>query len=56
MAIRILILFLMFLSSVAARSQAQDFKFRMEQANQKVTALEGEVSLAVFFALMHLRS
>ncbi|KAM7539711.1 hypothetical protein Aperf_G00000037086 [Anoplocephala perfoliata] len=27
----------------AARSQAQDYKFRLEQANQKITGLEGDI-------------
>ncbi len=29
---------------LAARSQAQEYKFRLEQANQKITGLEGDVS------------
>ncbi|VDN10348.1 unnamed protein product [Dibothriocephalus latus] len=30
-------------SAFAARSQAQDYKFRLEQATQKITALEGDI-------------
>ena len=34
---------------LAARSQAQDYKFRFEQATQKITGLEGDVSSCCYF-------